>query len=97
MLKSKMLTPRTSPIWADHNARVARNEAIHKELEKTFPHKFRHPKIGRLWMARGPKIIPYPAIEIHQVAKAPRWIHQFWLGVLIVVAFLGASFAFAPL
>ncbi|MBD4204904.1 hypothetical protein [Staphylococcus aureus] len=94
MLKSLMVQPRQPSAWAEHNKRVKANEAIHKELEATFPHKFRHPRIGRQWMAtRDWRKEITPAITGHRRQSEPPITWQILLGVLIVVTFLGACYA----
>lgn len=94
MLKSKIIGPRAPSAWADHNARVKRNEAIHRELEATFPHKFRHPKIGRQWMTtRDWRKEVSPAVAIYRAKQEPAIRWQVLLGILIVVTFLAACYA----
>lgn len=94
MLKSKVIGPRAPSAWAEHNARVAKMEATHRELERIFPHKFRHSKIGRLWMVgRDWRREVQPAIIGYRSREEPpiRW--QVLLGILIVVTFLAACYA----
>lgn len=94
MMKSKIIGRRPPSAWAEHNARVARNEAIHKELEQTFPHKFRHPKIGRLWMnSRRWQNEVQPAITGYRARQEPPISWQVLLGIIIVVTFLSACYA----
>lgn len=101
MLKSKFIRSRKPSVWDDHNKRVADVEAQGRELENLFPHKFKHPRIGRQYMMdredglflKGFTVSP--GIEIYKVGRdrEPSKARQFWLGVLIILAFFGACYA----